>query len=124
MKHRNTAIFIAALVLLGIAVFFASDDLISPYVPFREAKTNPGKYVQIIGRLDRSVPITSGKGGLSLALIDKDGAKMKVAHQGTKPQNFEQSEQVVLLGRYSGKDDMFIADTILVKCPSKYRRKN
>ena len=35
-----------------------------------------------------------------------------------KPQDFERSEQVVITGNM--KNDVFVADKILLKCPSKY----
>ncbi|MNF07676.1 hypothetical protein D3C80_2079060 [compost metagenome] len=37
---------------------------------------------------------------------------------GTKPQDFEKSEQIVLTGGMVG--DEFHASKILMKCPSKY----
>ena len=123
MKKRNMAILVAALALLAAAVYFMSDDLLSPYVTFKEAKLNAGKYVQIIGRLDKSVPVAHREGAFTFTVKDKFDSGMRVMHRGIKPQNFDQSEQVVLLGRYDPKDEIFVADNILVKCPSKYRRK-
>jgi cytochrome c-type biogenesis protein CcmE len=123
MKYRNIFIFIAGLGLLVAAVFFLSEDILSPYVPFREAMSGPDKYVQVIGRLDKSVPVIHRVGEYSFTLIDKDGTKMSAVHRGTKPQNFEHTEQVVMLGRYRAGDALFEADKVLVKCPSKYRSK-
>ena len=123
MKYRNIIIFTVALAFLIAAVFFASDDILSPYVPFNEAKSSPGKYVQIIGALEKSAPVTHGEGEYSFTVIDKDGTRLKVLHRGTKPQNFEHTDQVVMLGKYSTKGGIFEADKVLVKCPSKYRRK-
>jgi len=123
MKYRNIIIFIAGLGLLVGAVFSLSEDILSPYVPFREAMESPGKYVQVIGKLDKSVPVAHREGEYSFTLIDKDGTQMKATHRGTKPQNFEHTEQVVMLGRYRAGDALFEADKVLVKCPSKYRSK-
>jgi cytochrome c-type biogenesis protein CcmE len=123
MTFRNILIFTAGLALLIIAIFSFSDDILSPYVPFREAKSNPGNYVQIIGALDKSAPVTHAEGSYSFTVIDKDGTGMRVVHEGTKPQNFEHTEQVVILGRYRIDGNVFEADKVLVKCPSKYRRK-
>jgi len=123
MKYRNTIIFIIALGLLVAAVFSLSEDILSPYVPFKEAMESPGKYVQVIGKLDKSVPVTHRESEYSFTLIDKDGAKMSAVHRGTKPQNFEHTDQVVVLGRYRAGDNIFEADKVLVKCPSKYRSK-
>mgnify|MGYP003597896777 CR=1 FL=1 len=55
-------------------------------------------------------------------LTDEDGNRITAFHNGVKPQNFEHTEQVVLLGKYSPDKNIFEADKVLVKCPSKYER--
>jgi cytochrome c-type biogenesis protein CcmE len=122
MKYRNIIIFAIGLAFLIAAVFFASDNILSPYVPFKEAKSGPGTYVQIIGRLDKSAAVTHREGEYTFTAIDKDGTRLRVIHHGTKPQNFEHTDQVVILGKYIADGDIFEADKVLVKCPSKYRR--
>lgn len=123
MRYRNIILFTIGLAFLVAAVFFASDDILSPYVPFREAKTNAGKYVQIIGTLDKSAPVVHREGEYTFTAIDKEGTRIRVLHRGTKPQNFEHSDQVVMLGKYKTDGNFFEADKVLVKCPSKYRRR-
>ncbi len=49
---------------------------------------------------------------------DEKGAVNKVVYNGTKPQDFERSEKLVLIGQM--EDDTFYASKILMKCPSKY----
>ena len=51
-------------------------------------------------------------------LIDSEGKESKVIFNGTKPQDFEKSEQLVIVGKMN--EDFFIAKDILMKCPSKY----
>jgi cytochrome c-type biogenesis protein CcmE len=41
-----------------------------------------------------------------------------VRYNNPKPANFEEAEQVVVEGR--NQDGTFVAENILVKCPSKY----
>lgn len=124
--YRNIIIFSVGLAFLAIAVFFAlfssGDDILSPYVPFKIAQASPGRYVQVIGSLDKSVPVKHTEGSYTFTLVDKDGLVMNVRHHGTKPQNFEHTEQVVLLGRFAKETGLFEASKVLVKCPSKYRR--
>ncbi len=122
MKYRNILIFTIGLAFLIAGVFFASDDILSPYVPFKEAKISAGKYVQIIGKLDKSDPVTHHEGEFTFTAMDKDGTRLRILHRGTKPQNFEHTDQVVMLGKYKPDGDIFEADKVLVKCPSKYRR--
>ena len=49
---------------------------------------------------------------------DQNGVVKKVVYSGTKPQDFERSEKLVLIGMM--EKDVFYASKILMKCPSKY----
>jgi cytochrome c-type biogenesis protein CcmE len=49
---------------------------------------------------------------------DEKGTLNKVVYNGTKPQDFERSEKLVLIGEM--KSGTFYASKILMKCPSKY----
>lgn len=49
---------------------------------------------------------------------DQNGVVNKVVYKGTKPQDFERSEKLVLIGEM--KAGTFHASKILMKCPSKY----
>lgn len=49
---------------------------------------------------------------------DDKGRVNKVVLNGTKPQDFERSEKLVLIGKM--EQDTFYASKILMKCPSKY----
>ena len=51
-------------------------------------------------------------------LVDNEGLEKKVLYNGSKPQDFERSEQIVVVGKMDG--DEFHASQILMKCPSKY----
>ena len=51
-------------------------------------------------------------------MIDKDTIECKVILHKNKPQDFERSEQIVLIGEMQGQE--FHASDILMKCPSKY----
>ena len=121
MKYRTVIIFIVGLAMLTLAVIVLTDNIVSPYVTFARAKKDYGSYVQVIGRLNRSVPIRHAPDGFSFTLVDKEGTSMHVVHRGPKPLNFEHADQIVLIGTYSAERDIFEADRVLVKCPSKYR---
>ena len=57
----------------------------------------------------------------SFYLIDDKGVEKKVIYHNARPQDFEKSEKVVVIG--SMKGDEFIAKSLLLKCPSKYNDK-
>lgn len=46
---------------------------------------------------------------------------MKVVYTRPKPANFEQAVSLVAIGRHDMTKGVFLADDMLVKCPSKYQ---
>ena len=54
----------------------------------------------------------------SFHMKDDNGIVREVHYNHPKPPNFEDAEKIVVEG-YS-KDAVFVAENILVKCPSKY----
>jgi cytochrome c-type biogenesis protein CcmE len=54
----------------------------------------------------------------SFSMVDNNGDEQRVNFAGSKPQDFERSEQIVLIGKY--ENHTFQASKILMKCPSKY----
>lgn len=122
MKNKKILIFIIAVVLLVIAIISLSDDLFSPYVTFQYAEKHPGKYVQIIGSLAKDSEVKLDTAGYSFTLVDDSGSMLNASGKGVKPQNFEHTEKVVVLGKYSADKRLFEADKVLVKCPSKYQK--
>ena len=52
-------------------------------------------------------------------LIDTKNRECQVVYNNAKPQDFEKSEQVVIIGKMKG--NTFYASKIQMKCPSKYQ---
>ena len=115
-------IIILIVVAVSMVVIYTSIDDSSSYESFEIARDNPDKEFHIVGELvmhEKMVynPIENPN-LFSFYLEDEDGEVSKVLFYDVKPQDFERSEQVVLIG--SMKDDHFHAREILTKCPSKY----
>ena len=55
-------------------------------------------------------------------MVDENGQKMVTHCSGIKPFNFEHAEQLVVLGRFSVEQKIFLADEVRTKCPSKYQK--
>jgi len=120
MNSKRIIILISALMLMIVSVLSFSDDLFSPYVEFGYARLNPEKTIQIMGQTDRdSVRIL--KEGFEFKIYDEKNDSISVFHRGIKPVNFEHAEKVVAIGKI--QQNRFIAEKILVKCPSKYTEK-
>ena len=113
--------------LIGIAIIIifvvfgalSFKKTLTPYVSFGEAQRT-GAPVQIIGEVVfPEVNYDTSAHLLRFPIVDENGDSMTVVYGGTKPANFEQAEEVVVIGRY--KNGVFVADQLLVKCPSKYQ---
>lgn len=92
-----------------------------------EAARHSTKKVQVMGKVDTSkVHFATAESRLEFAIFDAQAtastsaASLPVVYYGTVPGNFDQAQSVVLKGK-PGADGVFVADQILVKCPSKYQ---
>jgi len=123
MNLKNLIAFLIIIICFLVAFISLEDDFFSPYVSVAEAKKRAGEYVQIIGFLNRNKPVKSEGDNLFFSLIDKNNLLIEVLYSGTKPYNFDQAKQVVVIGQYNLQEQKFKADKILTKCPSKYEQK-
>jgi cytochrome c-type biogenesis protein CcmE len=118
-------ISIIGLILIGISVFIfmnASKD-VSTYSNFKEAISS-GERVKVVGKLNKLIPTSydalNSPNIFKFHMTDDKGLTKEVILNKAKPQDFERSEQIVITGEMKG--DQFIADEILMKCPSKYKQ--
>jgi cytochrome c-type biogenesis protein CcmE len=120
MKTIHIVILLVLVIAVAVVVTTLTDS--STYSNFTESAVTPGKESHIIGRLDKTKPVeydaTKNVNRFSFYLIDDKGIEKKVIYNNPKPQDFEKSEKVVIIGSIKGDD--FIATSLLLKCPSKY----
>lgn len=109
-------------IAIAIGVIFVSLKNTSTYADFSEAISNPDTEYHVVGRLDKSVPELYdpriNPDEFHFSMIDNNGVSKPVVLHKSRPQDFEKSEQIVLIGKM--KDGSFHANDILMKCPSKY----
>lgn len=115
---------IIGIILIGVAIsamIMALGDATS-YVNFEEARANPDRKIHVIGELAPGKEIyynpIENPDYFTFYLIDNQGEINRVVHYDAKPQDFERSDEVVVIGNMQGDD--FVAQNILMKCPSKY----
>jgi cytochrome c-type biogenesis protein CcmE len=122
---KTIHIIILLVVVIIIAVVITTFTNSSTYSDFSEAGRNPQREFHIIGKLDKTKPIEydakKNANRFSFYMIDEKGTETKVVYNNSKPQDFEKSDQVVIIG--SMNNDIFIARSLLLKCPSKYNSK-
>ncbi|MBL7917496.1 MAG: cytochrome c maturation protein CcmE [Bacteroidia bacterium] len=117
-------IYIVAIVILAVAVVVIMMSLknTTTYSDCTEAAENPEKEFHIVGKLDKTqaqvYEPTINPDEFSFYLTDNKGATKQVVLHKSKPQDFDKSEQIVLIGTM--RNDVFHANDILLKCPSKY----
>jgi cytochrome c-type biogenesis protein CcmE len=109
-------------IAVAIGVIFASLKNTSTYADFEEAISNPDKEYHVVGKLDKSqaqiYEPQIDPDRFVFGMIDNKGIAKQVVLHKSKPQDFEKSEQIVLIGKMQGNE--FHANDILMKCPSKY----
>lgn len=123
MKTKHIILIILLVVAVAVVISTMTDS--GTYSDFTEAAKKPGKELHIIGTLNREKPVEydarKNANEFSFFLIDEKGVEKKVIYNNAKPQDFEKSEKVVIIGSMQG--DHFRAKSLLLKCPSKYNDK-
>jgi len=109
------------IILGGYLLVNASKDM-TMYATFKDARNTTGK-VKIAGQLSKDKEMhydpEVDPNYFSFYITDANEEEHKVILLAEKPQDFEQSEQIVVTGLM--KDEGFVATDILLKCPSKYK---
>lgn len=123
--NRKTTYAFGALLLVAFAAFSAQsfNESLTPYVPYEKARASGDRTVQVAGGLAAgSSRYDEASQALHFTLVEEEsGESMPVRYEGLKPANFEEAVSIVAIGRYDAGGDVFHADKLLVKCPSKYQ---
>ena len=124
---KRSHIIAIALIAVAIAALVSSLYDSSTYADLEEALANPGTEYHVVGTLDRSQEIVyepSLNASLTtFTMRDLNGKTCKVHLAKAKPQDFERSERLVLIGE-ANENGEFEARDMLMKCPSKYNEEN
>lgn len=109
-------------IAVAIGVIFTSLKSSASYSDFMEAAQNPDTEYHVVGKLNKEVPVQYdpkiNADQCSFLMTDNKGIEKRVILYKSVPQDFEKSEQIVLIGKMQGEE--FHANDILMKCPSKY----
>ena len=132
---KKSSLFIIAIIAVAAAIILSTTADASMYVGFGEARARAAEgnttKVHVVGRLPRdgqNKPVgleydpMVDPNYFAFTLVDSTKVAQRVVYNNPKPQDFDTSEQVVITGAMRG--DVFMADNILLKCPSKYVKKD
>lgn len=127
---KKSHILALIVVALGVVIVISTAGDASSYVSFNEAyelaQGGSSKKIHVVGELKKGesgqvvgLEPSADKLSFSFVMIDEHKHEQRVFYAEPVPADFVRSEQVVVVGSY--KNDLFIADKILMKCPSKYQ---
>jgi len=123
IKHIIGIVIIAVFIAWGAFSFM---ETTVQYVSL-ETAANSTRVVQVMGQIDFDVVnYNEDNQRLEFAVYDTEAeepagaARLDVVYYGVVPGNFDQATSVVLKGM-PDSTGMFVADQMLVKCPSKYQ---
>jgi len=118
---KKTSIFGIVVIAIAIAIIICTYGSSSSYGTFKDAQSTSGQ-LHVIGHIDKQKDMvydaTKDANYFSFYMRDTIGNECKVVYIGTKPEDFDKSDKIVLVGQMNKNE--FHASTILMKCPSKY----
>lgn len=130
MKISHIIGILVIAIAIGIIASTAGDA--SVYVTFTKAQQmkqdGDDNMIHVVGKVKKD---TQGQivdmfynpaidpNHFEFTLVDNDNRAQKVVFNSPKPQDFDRSEQIVVIGAM--ESDHFQCDKILLKCPSKYQ---
>lgn len=127
---KKSHIFGIIVIAIAIIVIMSTAGDASAYVSFRDAREmaeggNANK-IHVVGKLPKTedgmvqgIEASPDMLSFKFELIDENNERQTVFHANPMPTDFLRSEQVVVVGAF--QNGKFVADKILLKCPSKYQ---
>jgi len=116
---KSTLFGVLLLVGFTSMLFFSFGDQVQGYMDFSEAEAT-GNQAHVVGTWvkERNFAYERDRNTFSFYMADQSGDIRLVEYLNPKPANFEDADQIVVEGAFDG--ELFRAESILVKCPSKY----
>ncbi len=124
--------YIIALIVIAVSVtiIMSTAGDASSYLTFDEAselaQSGEDKSIHVVGTLKKDaqgevvgVEPSEDKLTVSFVMVDENNREQQVYYNQPMPADLLRSEQVVVIGSYH--DEHFVADDLLLKCPSKYQ---
>lgn len=119
------------IIAIAIVIITTSIGDASSYESFETAlemkKDGDEKAIHVVGQLKKDAAgevvglnVREDKTSFTFVLVDNDGTEQKVFYNEPVPADFTRSESVVVIGGYKN-EEIFVAEKILMKCPSKYQ---
>nr|WP_287412991.1 cytochrome c maturation protein CcmE [Pseudodesulfovibrio sp.] len=133
-KSSNKVVYGVALALflggLGYLIFSGLTEDSVYFLNVSEALAEDRAQIgqaRLFGKVSpKNLEIVDGKLGASFDLLDKvEHAKsLRVRYKGALPDTFKEDVEVIVEGTFSSDGEVFVARTLVTKCPSKYEEQS
>lgn len=124
-KYVISSLLIVVIVIYLIFTGFKSggvyylnvDELLAKKVDFN-------RVVKVSGIVEKdTIKRIDAEKKLYFSLIGENGGSLDVFYEGIIPSAFKEGVGVIVEGSYNSDKNLFTADVLLAKCPSKYEAK-
>ena len=126
---KKSHIFLLVVIAIAVSVVISTAGDASSYVNFKTAKemkqNGDDNMVHVVGGLKKDgqgkvvgIKPSNDRLSFSFIMVDDSQQEQLVFYKEPVPADFTKSEKVVVIGNYY--NETFVADKILLKCPSKY----
>jgi len=126
---KKSSLIGIVVIAVAIAVIVSTSSNASSYVTFDEAyemsENGSANSIHVVGELKKNsvgeivgVRPSSDRLTVEFILIDDNNKEQSVFLNSPMPTDLLNSDKVVVIGGY--RNDRFMADKVLLKCPSKY----
>ena len=130
---KKSSLIGLVVIAIAIAIIISTAGDASSYVDFDEAKniaaSGGDQSIHVVGELKKDASgnvvglrPSDDKLSVEFILIDENKNEQKVYLNQPMPSDLLKSDKVVIIGGYH--EDQFIANKVLLKCPSKYEEKS
>jgi cytochrome c-type biogenesis protein CcmE len=125
---KNKGAVIGLIIIIGALAFSAvafKNNLVNA-VPFQEAMKATDSDVQVMGApIAGTMNYDSTAHALRFTIRDASGQTLPIVYKGPKPDDLDSAMAKAVAinaqGTYDPAQKAFVADNLLVKCPSKYQ---
>lgn len=133
-KKNSKSLYIVALALflggVGYLLFSGFSQNSVYFLNVSEALAMPREELQsfrLFGNVaPQNIVMFQEEPGVSFILTDKENTQkvMAVTFKGAVPDTFKAGAEVIVEGGILAGGDVFVARTLMTKCPSKYQKEN
>ena len=126
LANKNVKFIVGGLLVIALVAALIVQATVSTgayYMTVSELQAAPhrvGERVRVSGSVvDGSEDWNAREITLRFAISDEDGAQLPIVFYGPRPDNFQRAASAIIEGELLA-DGSFQADTLLLKCPSRY----